>query len=95
MNKLAVTMIFPSPWLVSRVFPESLGRYLTEQYRAKGVEVLAGDVPAFDSDATAGGYVARTRARPRDSHGPCRRGHRRHSRILRWRRPRGCRPAMA
>jgi NADPH-dependent 2,4-dienoyl-CoA reductase/sulfur reductase-like enzyme len=44
-NKLAVTMSFPSPWLVSRVFPESLGRYLTEQYRGKGVDVLAGDVP--------------------------------------------------
>src|SRR6185437_16006305 len=45
-NKLDVTMIFPSSWLVSRVFPESLGRYLTEQYRAKGVEIVAGDVPA-------------------------------------------------
>jgi 3-phenylpropionate/trans-cinnamate dioxygenase ferredoxin reductase subunit len=59
-NKLAVTMIFPSPWLVSRVFPESLGRYLTEQYRAKGVEVLAGDVPVSiqrDGDQ----YVTRTR----------------------------------
>jgi NADPH-dependent 2,4-dienoyl-CoA reductase/sulfur reductase-like enzyme len=60
-NKLAVTMIFPSQWLVSRVFPESLGRYLTEQYRAKGVEVLAGDVPLSiqrDKDQ----FVTRTRA---------------------------------
>jgi NADPH-dependent 2,4-dienoyl-CoA reductase/sulfur reductase-like enzyme len=60
-NKLAVTMIFPSPWLVSRVFPESLGRHLTEAYRARGVEVLAGDVPTSirpDGD----GYAARTRA---------------------------------
>jgi NADPH-dependent 2,4-dienoyl-CoA reductase/sulfur reductase-like enzyme len=60
-NNLAVTMIFPSAWLVSRVFPEPLGRYLTEQYRGKGVEVLAGDEPASirrDGD----GYVTRTRA---------------------------------
>jgi 3-phenylpropionate/trans-cinnamate dioxygenase ferredoxin reductase component len=60
-NELAVTMIFPSSWLVSRVFPESLGRYLTEQYRAKGVEVLAGDVPlSIRRDGSV--YVTRTRS---------------------------------
>jgi 3-phenylpropionate/trans-cinnamate dioxygenase ferredoxin reductase component len=60
-NKLAVTMIFPSSWLVSRVFPESLGRYLTAQYRAKGVEVLAGDVPlSIQRDGDR--YLTRTRA---------------------------------
>jgi NADPH-dependent 2,4-dienoyl-CoA reductase/sulfur reductase-like enzyme len=60
MNNLAVTMIFPSQWLVSRVFPESLGRVLTSHYRGKGVEVLAGDVPlSIRRDGT--GYVARTR----------------------------------
>lgn len=42
---LAVTMIFPGQWLVSRVFPESLGRALTARYRDKGVEVLIGDAP--------------------------------------------------
>jgi 3-phenylpropionate/trans-cinnamate dioxygenase ferredoxin reductase subunit len=60
-NKLAVTMIFPSPWLVSRLFPESLGRYLTEQYRAKGVEVLAGDVP-LSIQRDDRGFMTRTRA---------------------------------
>jgi NAD(P)H-nitrite reductase large subunit len=59
-NKLAVTMIFPSSWLVSRVFPESLGRYLTEQYRAKGIEVLAGDEPV-SIQQNGGSYVTRTR----------------------------------
>jgi NADPH-dependent 2,4-dienoyl-CoA reductase/sulfur reductase-like enzyme len=55
-NKLDVTMIFPSAWLVSRVFPESLGRFLTEQYRAKGVEVIARDKPvAIRRDGS--GYV--------------------------------------
>jgi 3-phenylpropionate/trans-cinnamate dioxygenase ferredoxin reductase component len=59
-NKLAVTMIFPSGWLVSHVFPESLGRYLTEQYRAKGIEVLAGDVPlSIRRDGNE--YVTQTR----------------------------------
>ncbi len=61
MNNLAVTMIFPSQWLVSRVFPESLGRALTEHYRSKGVEVLAGDVP-LSIEQSGNGYVARTRA---------------------------------
>jgi 3-phenylpropionate/trans-cinnamate dioxygenase ferredoxin reductase subunit len=60
-NDLAVTMVFPSSWLVSRVFPESLGRYLTEQYRAKGVEVLSGDEPvSIQRDGS--GYLTRTRA---------------------------------
>jgi NADPH-dependent 2,4-dienoyl-CoA reductase/sulfur reductase-like enzyme len=60
-NKLAVTMIFPSSWLVSRVFPESLGRYLTEQYRAKGVDVLAGDQPV-SIQQNGGSYLTRTRS---------------------------------
>jgi 3-phenylpropionate/trans-cinnamate dioxygenase ferredoxin reductase subunit len=60
-TKLAVTMIFSSPWLVSRVFPESLGRYLTEQYRGKGIEVIAGDVP-LSIQRDGNGYVTRTRA---------------------------------
>ncbi len=45
MNDLSVTMIFPEEWLVARVFPESLGRALTDYYRAKGVNVLTGDMP--------------------------------------------------
>jgi len=60
-NKLAVTMVFPSSWLVSCVFPESLGRYLTEQCRAKGVEVLTGDEP-LSIQRDGSGYMTRTRA---------------------------------
>src|SRR5687768_368801 len=59
LNNLAVTMIFPSQWLVSRVFPESLGRTLTGYYRNKGVEVLAGDVP-LSIEGNGNGYVTRT-----------------------------------
>jgi NADPH-dependent 2,4-dienoyl-CoA reductase/sulfur reductase-like enzyme len=61
MNGVDVTMVFPSMWLASRVFPEALGRYLTEEYRRKGVTVLAGDVPvsiARDGEE----YVTQTRA---------------------------------
>lgn len=60
-NELAVTMVFPSSWLVSRVFPEALGRYLTEQYRAKGVDLLTGDEP-LSIQRDGSGYVTRTRA---------------------------------
>ena len=42
---LRVTMVFPRQYLGSRVFPESLGRAITAEYRAKGVEVVAGDRP--------------------------------------------------
>jgi NADPH-dependent 2,4-dienoyl-CoA reductase/sulfur reductase-like enzyme len=60
MNDVSVTIIFPEEWLVSRVFPESLGRALTEFYRSKGVVVLAGEIPA--SIAPRGdGYTVHTR----------------------------------
>ena len=59
-NKLEVTMVFPASWLVSRVFPESLGRHLTEQYRAQGVDVLAGDEPT-SIQREGSGYMTRTR----------------------------------
>lgn len=42
---LTVTVVFPERWLVSRVFPEALGRALTAHYRTKGVEILTGDRP--------------------------------------------------
>ena len=61
MNHLDVTMLFPSKWLVSRVFPESLGRTLTDYYRNRGIDVLTEDVPlAIQGDER--GYVAHTRA---------------------------------
>jgi NADPH-dependent 2,4-dienoyl-CoA reductase/sulfur reductase-like enzyme len=42
-NKLKVTMLFPEEYIVSRVFPEGLGRAIQEAYIARGVGVLAGD----------------------------------------------------
>jgi len=45
LNQLDVTMVFPDAYLVSRVFPESLGRALQEQFIARGVTMLSGDRP--------------------------------------------------
>lgn len=45
MNGVKVTMIFPSPYLVDRIFPKDLGSALTQFYIKKGVDILAGDRP--------------------------------------------------
>jgi len=45
-NKVDVTMIFPEPYICSRVFPENLGMALQRQYRERGITVLAGEKPA-------------------------------------------------
>jgi len=62
LNKVGVevTMLFPEPYLGQRVFPESLGRALLEDYRRRGVKVAAGDVPASTS-LHAGKLLTRTR----------------------------------
>lgn len=61
-SQVAVTMIFPDQWLVSRIFPASLGRALTDYYRtARGVTFFTQDQPA--SIARSGAkFVIRTRA---------------------------------
>lgn len=59
-NQVRVTMIFPEAWLVSRVFPESLGKALTDHYRSKGVQILEEDVPA-SIERSGEGYLLRTR----------------------------------
>lgn len=45
-NKVDVTMVFPDPYLVSRVFPESLGRSLQQRYKERGIKVLPGEKPS-------------------------------------------------
>jgi NAD(P)H-nitrite reductase large subunit len=40
-----VTMIFPEPYLVNRVFPEPLGRAIQKNYVDRGVRILDGDRP--------------------------------------------------
>lgn len=44
-NKLDVTMLFPSRHLCNRVFPDYLGRAVQASYAGHGVNVLAGETP--------------------------------------------------
>ncbi len=46
-NKLDVTMIFPGSYLVSRVFPEYLGRALQGKFQERGITILSGERPAW------------------------------------------------
>jgi 3-phenylpropionate/trans-cinnamate dioxygenase ferredoxin reductase component len=59
-NGVSVTMLFPDRWLVSRVFPESLGIALTDYYRSKGVKILTEDAPV-SIEPRDGGYLTRMR----------------------------------
>src|SRR4030095_8423039 len=59
-NHVSVTMIFPGEWLVARVFPEQLGRALTDYYRSKGITVLTQDVPT-SIEQNRNVYIVHTR----------------------------------
>jgi len=60
-NEVIVTMIFPGQWLASRVFPEALGRSLTDYYRSKGVTLVTEDTPT-SIHLNGDGYSIQTRA---------------------------------
>jgi len=59
MNNVDVTMIFPEPYLVNRVFPEYLGRAIQEQYRSRGIKILANEQPSVFSK-TEGKFITFT-----------------------------------
>jgi NADPH-dependent 2,4-dienoyl-CoA reductase/sulfur reductase-like enzyme len=42
-NGCRVTMVFPDPGICARLFPAELSAFVTDYYRGKGVEVLAGE----------------------------------------------------
>lgn len=63
-NKVNVTMIFPERFLVSRIFPESLGKALLDQFVARGIQVLSGEKPAAVS--TRGSRFTTTTASGRE-----------------------------
>jgi NADPH-dependent 2,4-dienoyl-CoA reductase/sulfur reductase-like enzyme len=44
-NKLNVTMIYPSGHLCHRVFPEDLGLAMEDIYRSRGTRILKGETP--------------------------------------------------
>jgi 3-phenylpropionate/trans-cinnamate dioxygenase ferredoxin reductase subunit len=58
-NGVAVTMIFPEPYLVQRVFPDYLGEALQEQYAGRGIQFRHGDRPSAIA-RTGAGYETRT-----------------------------------
>ncbi|MBI4172408.1 MAG: FAD-dependent oxidoreductase [Actinobacteria bacterium] len=43
MNGCRVTLVFPEPGIGARVFPTELAAFVSDYYRSKGVEVLAGE----------------------------------------------------
>jgi NADPH-dependent 2,4-dienoyl-CoA reductase/sulfur reductase-like enzyme len=53
MNHKSVTMIIPGETIGARVYPPSLGKFLNEHYRGKGVELLTGEsVSGIAKDGT-------------------------------------------
>ena len=59
-NKVNVTMVYPEPYLVSRVFPEYLGKALQSLYQERGVRILSGDVPA-SIELSGGKWLTQTK----------------------------------
>ncbi len=58
-NNVRVTMIFPGPYLVDRVFPEDLGMAIQRRFGERGITVLNGEKPeAFTKNG--GRFVTRT-----------------------------------
>ncbi len=60
-----VTMVFPEPGIGYRLFPAGLSAFVTDYYRAKGVEVLAGETVSAASGErveTGSGRVLETDA---------------------------------
>ncbi len=59
MQQVKVTMVSPDPYLVHRVFPESLGRAMAQLYQEKGVDFVHGR-PASFSRSRTGTFVTTT-----------------------------------
>jgi 3-phenylpropionate/trans-cinnamate dioxygenase ferredoxin reductase subunit len=45
LNKLSVTMVYPSPHLCHRVFPKDLGLAMESLYQSRGIRILKGQKP--------------------------------------------------
>jgi NAD(P)H-nitrite reductase large subunit len=45
-NRVKVTMIFPEPYLVQRVFPDYLGKAIQQHYIEREITILNGDKPS-------------------------------------------------
>lgn len=58
--KANVTMVFPEPYLVQRIFHEGYGRAMQEMYIRREIEVLSGDLPV-SVERSRGKYVTTTK----------------------------------
>lgn len=58
--KANVTMVFPEPYLVQRIFPEGYGRAMQEMFIRREIEVLTGDLPVA-VERSRGKYVTTTK----------------------------------
>lgn len=58
MNRVAVTMVFPSPYICHRVFPEPLGRAIQDAFMKRGIKIVTGAPTAFAKKGE--GFLTRT-----------------------------------
>ncbi|MBZ0221010.1 MAG: FAD-dependent oxidoreductase [Candidatus Methylomirabilis sp.] len=59
MNGVDVTMVFPSPYICHKVFPEGLGRAVQAEFGKRGIKVFASESPA-SFGGSGGKMVVRT-----------------------------------
>jgi len=62
MNGKKVTMLFPEDGIGARMYPHDISQFITEYFREKGVQVLAGEEVAYFS-THRGQHVLKTRSR--------------------------------
>jgi NADPH-dependent 2,4-dienoyl-CoA reductase/sulfur reductase-like enzyme len=58
-NGVKVTMLFPEDYIVSRVFPDYLGKAIQQEFVQRGITVLNGDKPAA-IEKKGSGFLVRT-----------------------------------
>jgi 3-phenylpropionate/trans-cinnamate dioxygenase ferredoxin reductase component len=59
LNKVRVTMIYPSAYLCDRVFPEDLGLAMERVYQSRGIRILKGVKP-IGFEGKGSGFVVQT-----------------------------------
>ncbi|MDO8684963.1 MAG: FAD-dependent oxidoreductase [Armatimonadota bacterium] len=59
-NKVNVTMVFREKYILSRIFPESLGMAIQNDYIRRGVKIFADDTP-LSFEKSGNKYITRTK----------------------------------
>ncbi|MEN6415860.1 MAG: FAD/NAD(P)-binding oxidoreductase [Armatimonadota bacterium] len=58
-NKVDVTMVFPEPYLVTRIFSKDLGTAVQKEFARRGIHILGGNLPT-SIESVENGFVTRT-----------------------------------